>query len=614
MINPDAPKQKTSTAAITRDSLMVTAREMLRTCKSREQLLKALFDLCVKQFSPLVARLDYKVRGKLTTEVANDPRLNDPIAQRFNSEYLEPVGISMYAAKAPKPTTRAYDSMEPKLAMVCAPVVNLKSGETDAVISAMVSNSRGQAGQILARLDALTALVSAVADSPTGLARIDNEARAIHNLADVESPKQFAYSLVNSLCNRSRSELVSFGIVRGKRIEVLAVSGITQFKHSSPGIAVQRQAMEECLDAGKTILHQNNSLSEVYPIHRQWAAESNGCLLSIPINSGDNTTGVVCLRRPASSPFTEEEINALIEIAQPYGSAVRLVDRATQSLSRQMRTAVGQSAKRNRTPLRLLMWAGLIAAGYWFATGSMMFKPICSSVVASAEVRHFSAPFQARLKKVHVEPGASVKEGQLLAEFETREMRLEFAAIQAEIGETEVNMREALQQGNASQAGLQKAHIDVLRTRASALEERIARATILAPQDGNVVMGDLTRRLGDIFQQGEEVLQFTPNTGWVLEIRIPDSVASHIVPGQSGEFSSAARSNESIQFEIQSVDGAAQVVEEQNVFIARAPLNKNPKWMRSGMEGFAQVKTQEQPAWWVLCHGAIDWARMNFWL
>jgi len=49
------------------------------------------------------------------------------------------------------------------------------------------------------------------------------------------------------------------------------------------------------------------------------------------------------------------------------------------------------------------------------------------------------------------------------------------------------------------------------------------------------------------------------------------------------------------------------------VFLAKAELNADAQWLKSGMQGFARVKTVSKPVWWVSLHRVIDYARINFW-
>lgn len=614
MIETESETTRSTDGTFTPDSLLVTVRSLLKNCKTREDLIPALFEYCAATFRPLAARCDYQTNRVDREIVHGDSQVGEDIQTHFNEQFLQPANAELTAARSPQPRLKRFpNSTGPLIALVSAPLMNLGNGKTDCVISMVVSDADGMADHVLTRLDAIFALVSVVTGGSAETSTLDQEAAAIHNLGECGSVREFACTIVNSLCNRLQCEQVGFGVERSQRMEVVAVSGMPRFKSNSPGIAVHRQVMEECLDADRVVSHQANSTDEVFPIHRQWSAETGGSsVMSIPLTSGDETTGVVSFRRPSSRPFSDEEITGITQMIQPYGSAVRLLQQAHTSLLKQVQRAIGATVTKNRTPLRLLTWAAMGVGLWWFVFGTTVYRPICETSVVAAELRHFSAPFDGKLDRVHVAAGELVTKDQLLAEFDVREQQLQLESVNAELAETKINQSEAQQAGDAGKAALHRAHGQILVARANALLERIERGRLVAPADGTVLQADLTRRIGQVFRQGEEILVFAPNAGWVLEIAVPDHVASHVTIGQSGQFSASARPSESLTFEVNQLDGSASVVDGTNVFIARAPLQSNPQWMRNGMKGFGRVETKRQPVWWVCCHTAIDWARSHF--
>ncbi len=175
-------------------------------------------------------------------------------------------------------------------------------------------------------------------------------------------------------------------------------------------------------------------------------------------------------------------------------------------------------------------------------------------------------------------------------------------------------MREAISSDDISMAALARSQMNVLKTEAAALEKQIQDARIVAPADGTVVLSDLQQRVGQVFPQGDEVLQFASDGGWLLEIEVPDDIVHYIAPQQTGLFAAASLPGELQPFSIQSVDGGAQVIKERNVFVARAVVDAQPDWMKSGMEGTARIKSVPRPVWWVALHRVIDWARSSYWI
>lgn len=610
-ITPTQPDSRTPA----NDSLLEPIRQRLPEVGGNDDLFPFLLEFCNASFQPLIARCEFRAGGREEVFQQQNSQIQEDLAAQLQHDFLNPMNAEIRQAGAPEPTLRRFETKSgPQLALVAAPMINVRTGAVDGAMSMIVSDADGRAVHVLARMQAIVDLLNEEKNARTAMIRVDREAGAIQNLADCRSVREFAFSIANSLCNRVECEQVGFGLEKGRRIELLAISGTPRFKTSSPGVALQTQAMEECLDAKRVVVHQSDQNNEVFPIHRKWSVETGAsCVLSLPLLAGDDIAGVISLRRPTNEPFSEKEIAAVHEMVQPYASAVRLLDRATAPLSAHVKSSLRAFVARNRKPVRLVCWAALVTSVYWFIFGSMLYRPMCTATVVSANLRHFAAPFNGKLEAVHVQPGDSVTAGQLLVEFDVRQQQLERQAILAELAETQIRHREALQSGDASMAALQQAHIDVLTAQSGALEEQINRARFRAPEDGVVLQADLTKRIGEVFPQGEAVLQFAPRGGWSLEIHVPDHVASHVAAQQVGYFSASASPGEEIAFTLAQVDGSASVVGGQNVFVARAPLDGNPGWMMDGMQGFARIETRKQPVWWVASHGIIDWFRTTFW-
>lgn len=462
------------------------------------------------------------------------------------------------------------------------------------------------------------AIVASADDSP-GLSHNINPT-ALGKIAGHSSPREFAYSIVNALANQCGAEQVAFGMTSGQRIQVLAISGLSDFKTSSPGVAMMTQAMEECLDFGSLIAAPMPAGTDIIslPIHRRWSAEAGAAsVCSIPLSDSEGVTAVVSLRRTTTRPFTKDELSSLTRTLQPYGHALRMLDRATRPLQQQVKFAAKESLQKTFAAGsigRLGLIGAVILVGLWLVFGSLTYRPMCTARVVAENMVQMTAPGNAKLLKAHVQPGQEVQAGQLLAEFDTTETTLELQTLEREIASTEVEVRRSITARDTSSAALHKARVGVLMTQAAGLQERLERARLVAPENGTIVRADLEKRIGQMFVPGEMVLEFAPVGGWNLEIQVPDDIGTLVQANQTGTFAAASYSSHSMPFEIQYIGGTAQVVDGNNVFIAQAPLAERPEWMKSGMEGTARISTVEKPVWWVLAHRVIDWCRLSFWI
>jgi biotin carboxyl carrier protein len=539
-----------------------------------------------------------------SSDVDRSPAVTDlslrpvvPSLQRAIDGHLStPVGIETAGTGA-----------SPNLAKSSSPLMSLHS-------SGAVPSGPMPAAAIVASAAAVTS-----ADDSPGLSHNINPT-ALGKIAGHSSPREFAYSIVNALANQCGAEQVAFGMTSGQRIQVLAISGLSDFKTSSPGVAMMTQAMEECLDFGSLIAAPMPAGTDIIslPIHRRWSAEAGAAsVCSIPLSDSEGVTAVVSLRRTTTRPFTKDELSSLTRTLQPYGHALRMLDRATRPLQQQVKFAAKESLQKTFAAGsigRLGLIGAVILVGLWLVFGSLTYRPMCTARVVAENMVQMTAPGNAKLLKAHVQPGQEVQAGQLLAEFDTTETTLELQTLEREIASTEVEVRRSITARDTSSAALHKARVGVLMTQAAGLQERLERARLVAPENGTIVRADLEKRIGQMFVPGEMVLEFAPVGGWNLEIQVPDDIGTLVQANQTGTFAAASYSSHSMPFEIQYIGGTAQVVDGNNVFIAQAPLAERPEWMKSGMEGTARISTVEKPVWWVLAHRVIDWCRLSFWI
>lgn len=434
-------------------------------------------------------------------------------------------------------------------------------------------------------------------------------------LGKADSLREFGYLVVNSLCNQLRCEQIGMGVVRDRAVEVIALSGCTDVKSCSPGVFDMRQAMEECLDRREVIAYPEIGGINTLPLHKQWSISSgNAQVCSLPLTLDEKLVGILSFRQTSGTAYSEETISQIHSNIRPFGALLSLIERANRPLRLHLRIATREWVRRRSNRVSITLFATFLLFALWFCFGQVCFRPLCSSLVVPAELRNVTAPFESRLDGVYVRAGSQVSGGDILVEFDTTSLKLKLEGLRAEIAQNKVRERAAIEAGDATVAALQQASRRVLIAEQRSIERLIDGAVVVAPADGTIIRCSLEKKLGQVFAQGDPVLQFAPDSGWFLDIRIPESVAVHIEPGQAGAFASTARPNDKVEFNIEQVDGSASIIDGKNVFVARANLKGAPKWLRSGMNGFAQIDTVSKPVWWVALHRVLDWTRMRFWL
>ena len=127
----------------------------------------------------------------------------------------------------------------------------------------------------------------------------------------------------------------------------------------------------------------------------------------------------------------------------------------------------------------------------------------------------------ARLLEVLVREGESVKQGQVLARFDTREIQLQLAQLQQEYERALVESDSALTLGNEAQMQIGRLNANKAAAMAQKLQLDLENATVRAPFDGLVLGAQtLSRRIGEVLRLGEPALQVADPRAWQVKANL----------------------------------------------------------------------------------------------
>ena len=580
---------------------------------------QVLFETVVSRFEPVVARIDY--RQGISTEQKGyaDSDLTPELIQKLMIDWLEPVINELQCEQDPRPVIVQYTLEGQDLFIAACPIYS-NVGEIDGAIGMLLDAESNSPEMVIAELEAL---VLAAAIKKTEAKEVDGTSGQLHALkkaASFESTREFAFSLVNLVADQYRCEQVAFAEVAGEQAKMIAISGLATFKANSPGVADIAQAAEECRDHDQTIIFQPNddSFDQGFRLHQQWSqATGDSCVCSLPLKHNQQIVAVISLRRDTTSPWTPEELADLDRRVGGFGPAVALVRKANASTSTLLKNSINNTLRKCLLPKsfgKKMMLGLLFLFACYFCFGSTTYAPSCKATLVPENVTQISSPFQAVLKEKHVKPGDRVSKGQLLFELKTEELKLELAEVEGELGVAQTSLRESLAEEDVTAAALFNQQVQALTARRAALISKIDRSKVYAPTDGVITQSKLESQIGQVFEIGDSMLEFASVDQWKVKVEAPDYVASYLQKEQQATFSAAARPGKKFQFEVEQLNHSAEVSDGKNVFLVKGKLNESEEWMKSGMNGFARIKTVKKPVWWVSLHRVLDYARINFWL
>ena len=225
------------------------------------------------------------------------------------------------------------------------------------------------------------------------------------------------------------------------------------------------------------------------------------------------------------------------------------------------------------------------------------------------------APFDGYLKSVSASV-SDMAEGDktTLADLETAELRLQLAEAKAERVGYLKQSSAAMRDGNTAQSQIAQANADKTKAKIDLLEYQINKAMIVSPISGIIVKGDLEREIGAPVKTGDVLFEVASLESLRAELLVPDDQIADIRVGQKGSLATASYPARRIDFFVERVNPAAEIVNQRNVFKVRVRLQTIHPWMRPGMEGVSKVSIDKRNYIWIWTRKITNWIRMKFWL
>ena len=226
----------------------------------------------------------------------------------------------------------------------------------------------------------------------------------------------------------------------------------------------------------------------------------------------------------------------------------------------------------------------------------------CDSQVQPQTRRFVAAPFAGVLRKVHSEAGDLVREGDLLAEMDDTELRLELTELQAEVDRL-TRSRDVNRADNKEVDAVLDGHkLRQAEARLALLASREQHLLIRSPVGGVILSEDLKRAEGIPVRIGQSLFEVAPLDEMRLELRIPADQIGQITVGQAIEVGFVSQTTGPIETHVDRVLPNAEIVEGSHVFLALADISNEGNTLRPGEHGQARIVIGQRQLWWILFH------------
>lgn len=428
-----------------------------------------------------------------------------------------------------------------------------------------------------------------------------------------------ALAVANELASRLGCDRVSVGLEAAGQVTPLVMSNTASFDQRSDLVRWVGEAMDEVLDLGVPVAFPAPADDELGALaHAESARQLTvAAMLSVPVRHEAQTVGVLSFERndgPAFDAGERELATALGVMLGPLWALQRANERGPVGRLRDAaRDGLREVAGPNHPGLKLgvVVLALLIAfIGFWQTEHRISARTAVEGSTQLAAV----APFDGFLAEALVRAGESVKKGQALARLDERDLRLEQSRWSAEREQLQRRHQVAQAQADRATMGVLAAQMNQAEAQLSLVEQRLARATVVAPYDGVVVSGDLSQQIGSPVETGRLLFEVAPLQGYRVMLEVDDRDIARLATGQRGELVLSGMPDSRLSIAVTRITPVATQRDGQNLFAVEAAIEGGaPPGLRPGMEGIGKVVVGERSLLWIWTHGFFDWLRLALW-
>jgi multidrug resistance efflux pump len=427
------------------------------------------------------------------------------------------------------------------------------------------------------------------------------------------------FSITNLIARELGLSRAVLGLVDHGNVRVTSLSDAAWFERNTEAIKRYTAAMEEALDQLSVVRYDTSHKSEgaVNAEHvalaRVTAADS---IITVPLLAGTRCVGLLTVQQSAPRHISDADMTWLEALAGLLPSIIEQKRNAERGFVARLADDTRALLTRFFGP-RHLVWkfcgsvALLIVAALVFVETDYQVR--AKTIIEGEIQRAAVAPFEGFVAQSYVRAGDIVRKGQPLCLLEDRDLKLERDRWNAEREQHLRELREAMATHELTQVQIIRAQVEEAQAELALVEEKLARARVLAPFDGIVISGDLSQLIGSPVELGKKLFEIAPLDEYRVVLQVDETDIGYVRTGQAGHLLISGIAGDALPFEVTKVTPVATSTDGQNYFRVEAQLSQLPPNLRPGMQGVGKVAVGERRLWWILTHGFTDWLRLTLW-
>lgn len=426
--------------------------------------------------------------------------------------------------------------------------------------------------------------------------------------------------LVTEVATRLGCDRVALGLAHGGGVRIEAVSHTAQFDRRTNLLAAAVATMTEALDQRESIVYpQDRDARPVVTLAHAELAQLSGAdgIATVPLMHKGRAIGALTLERAGGHRFDTPTMELLEGLASMLGPLLELRLEQGRSLTSQAASRAQGFWARLVGPRHagLKLGVGTLAAAalfLGFATGE--YRVSADARIEGKVQRTLTAPFQGYVREAARRAGDTVRQGELLARLDDRDLRLEQSRLVSQRDQLGRQYREAMAKRDRAQTRIVSSQLEQSQAQLALVEEHLQRTGIVAPFDGVLVSGDLTQMLGAPLERGQALFEIAPLDAYRVVLQVDEHRVADVREGQHGELVLSSNPGQRFPILLQKTTPVSTARDGRNYFRIEAQLETgiDPR-LRPGMEGVAKVSVDDRRLIWIWTRELANWLRLKAW-
>jgi RND family efflux transporter MFP subunit len=435
--------------------------------------------------------------------------------------------------------------------------------------------------------------------------------------------KAAATACCTELATRLGCDRVSIGFLKKGQVRVEALSHSAQFGKQMNLIRAIGNAMDESLEQAALLLYPppEQKQQTILRAHAELARQHNSdTILTIPfLDAEGEGYGALTLERTSASEqdfFDQATVDLCDTVASFIGPILdekRLNDRPLPGkIKSSLQHQLGKIVGAEHMTAKLIVLGGLVLVVFFaFAQGD--YRVTAKTTLEGEIQRAVTAPFEGYLDEAEVKAGDLVRDGQIMARLDDRDLQLERSKWASQLAQHQLENRKAMAEDDIAAASILQQQVLQAEAQLRLLDEQLARTKITAPFNGLVVSGDLSQSLGTPLEKGQVLFEIAPLDSYRVILQVDETEIGAIKSGQQGQLILTAMPETPLSFTVRKITPVTLAEEGRSFFKVEATLDEHSARLRPGMAGYGKTFVDRRHLIWIWTHDLITWLRLKMW-